>query len=97
MRRVLLAFGSFAALSLLGMSVASAQTLVVGETYAAPVYDYDYVPARVYAPAPAYAAPVFVAPSPIYTAPAVPTYSAEVVAAPAPARLAAPGVVYAEW
>ncbi|HZP78423.1 MAG TPA: hypothetical protein VFB45_19920 [Pseudolabrys sp.] len=90
------------ALSVAGIGAASAQTVIVDETYgAAPVY--DAVPAPVYA-APIVVAPaprVYAAPAPVYAAPAVPVAPRpEIVVsepAPAPVVAPAPGVVYTDY
>ncbi len=83
MARTLIA-GAVAGLVLGGVGVASAQTVVVEQGYAPPIY---------IAPAPVYAAPVvmrrarpvYVAPAPAYVAPAIPHWRTREVVVSEPA------------
>lgn len=87
MKNTLLIGAAAGALTLAGAGVASAQTYVVEDAYAPPVYYEEIAPA----PAVVTAAPIYAAPAPIYDTTVVPP---EVVVEPA---WAAPGIVYATW
>ncbi len=96
MKRTLIATAT-SALTLAGVGGASAQSYVVEDAYAPPVYE-------VAPPAVVTAAPVYVAPAPFYDAAVIPYDAAVIPARPAPEVVvteptwdSGPGVVHADW
>src|SRR5262245_55900778 len=85
-------------LALAGASPVTAQTVIVEESYAPPIYDVAppvYAAPVIVAPAPR----VYVAPAPVYVPPIAPArrFTREVVVTgPAPAWVAPPAPLYAD-